>query len=181
MKKAILITGVSGSGKTTICRTLKKLGYEAHDLESAKNMFMLIDPNTEQVIHDKQLSDLGNGLQADWVCNMPKLKKLIQNQQNEVAFYCGGTSRTEELMQAFDFTVILQVSDETTVKRLSNRKKGEFGNEQVVRDWVLTWKQKVESDWLAAGGIGVNAEPEPHVVAKAVVKIGAQPNSVRSK
>ncbi len=168
MKKSIFITSVSGSGKTTVCKSLKKLGYEAYDIESIPNMFTLVNADTDEILKDKQLGDLKDGLNADWVCNIPKLKELIAAQKDNIAFYCGGTSRTEELMQVFDSTVILQVSDETTVKRLSSRAEGEFGNEQKVRDWVLSWKHRVEANWLAAGGISVSAEPKPDEVARAV-------------
>jgi phosphoribosylanthranilate isomerase len=72
-------------------------------------------------------------------------------------------------MAIFDYTVVLQVSDETTRARLSNRQVGEFGSTQAVRDWVISWKHRVESDWLVAGGISIDAEPEPSVVAQSIV------------
>lgn len=73
-------------------------------------------------------------------------------------------------MAQFDATIILQVSDETTLKRLSTRSKGEFGNSEDTRKWVLGWKHRVEADWLAAGGISVSAEADPITVAKSVVE-----------
>lgn len=171
MKKAIFITAVSGSGKSTICKSLINLGYEAYDIESIPGLFSLVDANTDQVLEGKQIGDLEEGLEADWVCDIEKLKSLIMNQKTEVAFFCGGTSRTEELMGVFDSTVVLQVSDETTSKRLSNRVRGEFGNKQAARDWVLSWKHRVESDWLAAGGIGISAESEPNIIAKTIANL----------
>ena len=169
MKRTILITAVAGSGKSTVCRALIKLGYEAYDIESIPGLFSLIDPHTDKVLEGKQLGDLNENLDADWVCDTEKLKLLIANQKNEVAFYCGGTSRTEELMAFFDSTVILQVSDETTRNRLSTRQSGEFGDSEQTREWVLSWKHRVEADWLAAGAVSVSGEPEPRAVAKDIV------------
>jgi hypothetical protein len=74
-------------------------------------------------------------------------------------------------MKAFDATVVLQVSDETTLKRLSRRLPGEFGAKKETRDWVLSWKHRVESDWLAAGAVGVSAEPEPDTVARNIASL----------
>ncbi len=165
MKKAILITGVSGSGKSTVCKALIGLGYEAYDIESIPGLFSLVDPYTDKPL-DKNLGDLGEKLDADWVCDTEKLKPLIASQKNNVAFYCGGTSRTKELMAQFDSTVVLQVSDKTTRERLSTRLQGEFGNSEDTRQWVLSWKHRVEADWLASGGISVNAEADPTSVAK---------------
>ena len=170
MNKSVLITAVAGSGKSTVCKALIKLGYEAYDIESIPGLFSLLDPNTDEVLEGKGLGDLKKGLEADWVCDTEKLKALIANQKSEVAFYCGGTSRTEELMAQFDSTVVLRVSDETTRKRLSTRLHGEFGDSEDTREWVLSWKHRVEADWLAAGGIDVNAEADPESVAKDIAK-----------
>lgn len=102
MKKSVLITAVAGSGKSTVCKALIKLGYEAYDIESIPGLFSLLDPNTDEVLEGKELGDLKEDLEADWVCDTEKLKALIANQKSDVAFYCGGTSRTEELMAQFD-------------------------------------------------------------------------------
>lgn len=165
MRKSVFITAVSGSGKSTVCKALTELGYEAYDIESISGLFSLVDEDTGRII-SKEIGDLKEGLDADWVCDVKKLKTIIANQVAEVAFYCGGTSRTEELMATFDYTVVLQVSDQTTRARLSTRSTGEFGGTEAVRDWVISWKHRVEADWLAAGGISIDAEPEPSIVAQ---------------
>jgi dephospho-CoA kinase len=165
MKKAIFITAVSGSGKSTVCKALIELGYEAYDIESIPGLFSLVDENTGQPV-SKNVGDLTEDLNADWVCDAKKLETIVANQKSEVAFYCGGTSRTEDLMAVFDYTIVLQVSDQTTRTRLSTRRAGEFGSTEAIRDWVIGWKHRVESDWLAAGGISIDAEPEPSIVAQ---------------
>ncbi|MET1033042.1 MAG: AAA family ATPase [Candidatus Saccharimonadales bacterium] len=168
MKKSVFITAVSGSGKSTVCKALTELGYEAYDIEGIPGLFSLVDEDTDQVI-SREVGDLKEGLNADWICNIKKLETIIANQKSEVAFYCGGTSRTEELMAVFDYTIVLQVSDETTRARLSTRSAGEFGSTEAARDWVMSWKHRVEADWLAAGGISIDAEPEPSKVAQSIV------------
>lgn len=170
MKKSVLITAVAGSGKSTICRALTRLGYEAYDIESISGLFSLVDPRTNELLKGKSLGDLKDGLDADWVCDTQKLQELIASQKNGVAFYCGGTSRTVELMTQFDSTVVLRVSDETTRKRLATRQEGEFGDSKDTREWVLSWKHRVEADWLAAGGISVSAEADPEIVARDIVE-----------
>lgn len=170
MKRSIFITAVSGSGKSTVCKSLNDLGHEAYDIETIQGLFSLVDVDTNQIIVGKQLADLQEGVEADWVCDIDKLKAIIANQKNEIAFYCGGTSRTEELMELFDSTIVLQVSDGTTKERLSSRLPGEFGNKKEVRAWVLSWKHRVEADWLDAGGISVDAEPEPDIVARNIAE-----------
>jgi adenylate kinase family enzyme len=173
MKQAVFITAVAGSGKSTVCKALVRLGYEAYDIEAIPGLFCLVDPSTDKILKGKQLGDLTEGLDADWICDTKKLKALFATQKSEVAFYCGGTSRTEELMSVFDATIVLQVSDETTQERLSHRLPGEFGSNAKTRQWVLSWKHRVEADWLAAGGISVSAEPAPDRVARDIAQLYA--------
>lgn len=168
--KTVFITSVAGSGKSTVCKALIKLGCEAYDLESIPGLFSLVDPDTNEPLKGKTLGDLGENLDADWVCDIKKLKSLIANQKNDVAFYCGATSRTKELMKQFDSTVVLQVSDETTRKRLSTRLEGEFGNSKDTREWILSWKHVAEANWMAAGAIGVSAEAGPDSIARDIVR-----------
>lgn len=171
MKKSVLITAVAGSGKSTVCRALIDLGQEAYDIEAIPGLFSLVDPDTDESIKGKQLGDLTEELDADWVCDLKKLRAMLATQKQQLAFYCGGTSRTDELMAMFDMTIVLQVSDETTRKRLSTRLPGQFGSDEATRDWVLTWKHRVEADWIAAGGIGLSAEPAPYEVARMIVML----------
>jgi shikimate kinase len=169
MKKTVFITAVAGSGKSTVCKALAKLGYEAYDIENIPGLFSLVDERTGKPIPGKDIGDLARTTDGEWVCNPEKLKSIIAKQQSEIAFYCGGTSRTEEMMALFDHTAVLQVSDETTLARLSTRSVNEFGGTEDVRNWVLSWKHRVEADWLLAGGISINAEPESSVVAQNIV------------
>ncbi|HMI09108.1 MAG TPA: AAA family ATPase [Candidatus Saccharimonadales bacterium] len=146
MKKSVLITAVSGSGKSTVCKALVDLGYEAYDIESIPGLFTLVDEETGKPIPGKDIGDLARNTDGEWVCDLEKLKSIIAKQQSEIAFYCGGTSRTEEMMAIFDHTAVLQVSDETTLARLSTRQAHEFGGTDDVRNWVLSWKHRVEAD-----------------------------------
>ena len=39
MKRSIFVTGIAGSGKSSICKKLNILGYEVYDIEEPKGMF----------------------------------------------------------------------------------------------------------------------------------------------
>lgn len=43
MKKSILITGVSGVGKTSISQKLNEMGYRAYDMDSEPELFSMVD------------------------------------------------------------------------------------------------------------------------------------------
>lgn len=169
MKRAIFITAVAGSGKSTVCRALQAGGYAAVDIEDVPGLFTLVHEKTGEPMpkHDQTKVDLVK--QGDWNCDKQKLKQLIAKQTRNTVFYCGAASNYKEIWDCFDQVLFLQVSDGTTLKRLSTRKLGEFGNSDEVRQWVLTWKSWLENEWLNAGATPVSAEKSPDSVARKAV------------
>lgn len=167
MKTSVLVTAVAGSGKSTTCKALQSLGYDAYDIESIPGLYELVDEKTGQVIAGT-MEQISEGV--DWRCNKSKLQDHIRTETTGLVFYCGGMSNTEEVWNAFDRVIVLTVSDDTTVKRLSTRKAGEFGSSLENRDWVLSWKHSFEQRLFNMGGIPVSAEDNPEEVAKQVVR-----------
>ncbi len=171
MKTSVLVTAVSGSGKSTVCEALQDLGYNAIDIESVSGLYELVDEKTGKVLPG-DLEQISDGV--DWNCNKTKLIELMSAQTTDLAFYCGGMSNTDDIWDAFKSVIILIASDRTTQKRLLTRKAGEFGSTQENRDWVLSWKHDLEDRWLKMGGIQINAEHDPNKVAKAII-LSARP------
>lgn len=167
MKKSILITAVSGTGKSTVCKALRTIGYNAIDIESVDGLYELVNEKTGEIIPGN-LEQISEGV--DWNCNRTRLKKLLDAQNSELAFYCGGMSNTFEVWDAFNAVIMLTVSDETTIHRLSSRRTGEFGSTGVNRDWVLSWKHSFEKRLLEAGARPVKAENDPLEIARLIVK-----------
>ena len=68
MKKSIFVTGVAGSGKSSICRELNKLGYTAYDIEELEGMFKMTRKDTMQDFKDYDNADIEKVKNADWIC-----------------------------------------------------------------------------------------------------------------
>lgn len=174
MKRAIFVTAVTGSGKSTVCKALQTLGYEAVDIEDIPGLFSLVHEKTgEPMQHDNSKLELVE--QGDWNCDRNKLEQLIARQTEDTVFYCGAASNYEDIWNLFDQVIILRVSDKTTIERLSSRKLGEFGNSDEVRQWVLTWKPGLEAKWLEMGATAVGAEQHPEEVAANLVEAAQAP------
>jgi len=169
MKKSILVTAVAGSGKSTVCKALTALGRDAVDIEALPNLFELVHEETGKPMpHGWNSHELIK--QVDWNCKKDNMRRIIASQKSELTFYCGAMSNFREVWDLFDGVIVLTVSDETTVKRLSTRKPGQFGHMAKTRQWVLSWKRELEDEWLAMGAIAVSGEPEPTAVAKAIIE-----------
>jgi hypothetical protein len=167
MKTSVLITAVAGTGKTTLCGVLQRLGYYAHDLESMNGLYDLIDAETGKIMPGS-MDQIKEGLY--WYCNKEKLQHIVDSETAELTLYCGGMANTEDVWDVFNTVIALTVSDETTARRLSTRSPGEFGSTQENRGWVLSWKHDLEQRWFGMGGIAVDAEETPEEVAELIIE-----------
>lgn len=50
MRKSVLITAVSGTGKSTVCKALHVMGHDSIDIESVKGLYELVSEKTGEVI-----------------------------------------------------------------------------------------------------------------------------------
>jgi dephospho-CoA kinase len=166
MKTSVLVTGVAGTGKSTVCEALQKIGCHARDIESIEGLYELFDEKAGRV--QGNMDQIRDGLY--WYCNKGKLQQIVDSETAEQTLYCGGMANTEDVWDVFDNVIVLTVSDETTVRRLSTRAPGEFGSTQENRDWILRWKHDLEQRWLRMGGIAVDAEGNPEEIAELVIK-----------
>lgn len=168
MKQSILITGIAGSGKSTVCAQLQKLGYEAHDIEGISGLFKMINKKTGKISQNHDNDDLGSVMQGDWICNIEKLKFLISSQRQNIAFYCGVASNIGELISLFDMVIMLSIPPDVIRQRLSQRRAGEFGNTTEAQNWILSWKDWWEDSVNEQGVLVVDASSS---VDKTVHKI----------
>lgn len=104
MKSSVLVTAVSGTGKSTVCEALQAIGYNAIDIESIDGLYELVNEKTGEIIpgHLEQISE-----GVDWNCNKPRLEKLVESQTSELTFYCGGMSNTFDIWDVFDLVIML--------------------------------------------------------------------------
>jgi broad-specificity NMP kinase len=172
MKKSILVTGVAGSGKSSISKELNKLGYRAYDIEGLDGMFKMVRKDTKEDFEDYDNADLEKVKNADWICDKNKLNGLLQKQNDGIVFYCGVASNSDEIVSLFDQIILLKASPEMIRKRLSNREgTDDMGNTAENREWVLSWKDWWENQLIEKGAIVVDADGNPTEVAQKIIEI----------
>ena len=171
MKKSIFITGMAGSGKSTISKELNLLGYRAHDIEADEyGLFTMVRRDTGKPFEDYDNADLGKVKIARWICDTDKLKILLSKQNEDLAFYCGVASNNDEVMSLFDVSILLQASKETIYKRLLTREgKDDYGNTEEGRQNALGWKDEFEEKMRKMGMLTVDANSSPREVAEEII------------
>jgi len=166
----ILITGVSGSGKSTVCKELKKLGYEAYGIEDIPGMFDMYHKGTKRVFENYSNKNPEHIKNAEWLCDVDKLKQLLDSQKSKFSFYCGIASNMDDILPLFDKVFVLQPDSEILNERLKNREGSDnIGNTQDGRDVVLGWKDWWENKMMDKGAIFINANGTPKEVTKKIL------------
>ena len=109
--KNYLVEGVSGSGKSTVCKELVKRGYAAidGDQELAYNG----DPVTGKPIAGAQ--------HENHIWDVKKVNSLMDDKTEDIMLFCGGSRNFSEFIDRFDEVFVLDVDDHSIVERLANR------------------------------------------------------------
>lgn len=158
MAKSILITGVPGVGKSTVCSALKDRGYSAYDMEEIEGLFTMIHPETGDPFDDYDPNDLEDTKKGEWICDTAQLQRHVQNNSRSLTFYGGLPSNWKDLLPLFDEVVLLTVGEDVLRKRLSSRTTNNFGRAPEVQEQVLSWKAWWEKKLREDGTIVVDAE-----------------------
>lgn len=129
-----LIEGVSGTGKTAVCRELQRRGYDAinGDWELAYQGDPETGKPTDGLTHEHHI----------W--HVDKVKALVANHDEDVTFFCGGSRNFSKFIDLFDGVFVLEVDLDTLNRRLDERPKDEWGAKQAERELIARLHQTKE-------------------------------------
>lgn len=171
MKKKYLITGIAGSGKSTISKQLRSMGYEVFDLEEIKGMFAMYRKGTTELFIDFDNSDPEKIKEAAWLCDIEKLKTLLTTQKEAVAFYSAIASNIDDMIPLFDQVFVLSVPKEILHTRLSTREGiDQIGNTEGGRQEILGWYDWWEDKMKNKGATFISASGTPEEVVQILLK-----------
>jgi broad-specificity NMP kinase len=126
-KRNYLIEGVSGTGKSSVCRELRRRGYVAvdGDRELAYQGDPTTGEKTEGVSHEHHIWDVA------------KVRRLAATQDDEATFFCGGSRNFKQFMDVFDEIFVLDVDADTLNERLDRRPDNGWGKRKSERELIL--------------------------------------------
>ena len=171
MIRRYLITGIAGSGKSSVCKELTRRGYESYGIEDIDGMFAMYRKDTKEIFHDFDNSDPDKIKNSEWLCDVTKLKDLLSQQKISPAFYCGVASNMDDLILLFDAVILLKTHPEELHRRLMSREGTEdMGNTEESRQAVLGWKDWWENEIEEDGAIVVDANKTIGEVADEILR-----------
>jgi shikimate kinase len=133
--KRVLITGMSGTGKSTVIQELASRGYPAHDLDT---------PEWSEWIDAAPSDDLTPVQGKDWVWRQNRVRELLSGSEEGTLFIGGCAENMNRLFPWIDCIILLSAPVETIVKRLETRSPGKYGHLADERRKVLDLISTVE-------------------------------------
>lgn len=158
MKKRYYITGVCGTGKTTVAEELNKRGYYAIDQDSKEYGICSWKNNETKEQAEFEYGIGKEFLEAhDWYADVERLKKLL-DKASDVAFVCGVSANQNDYLDIFDKVFLLQCQPEVFTKRVDVRENNDFGKHPSEKQHILDWYKELEDGLINKGAIIINSD-----------------------
>ncbi len=144
--KRILITGISGVGKSAVIVELERRGYKAIDLdqEAYSEWVWVSDDSTtpgEPVKPDR-----------DWVWRENKIRALLATEDADARVVSGTAANMGQFLPQFDHVILLSAPAKLIAQRLKDRTNNPYGKQADEVTRVLDLKDSVEPLLRRAAG-----------------------------
>jgi dephospho-CoA kinase len=164
--KRVLITGMSGTGKSVLIDELAALGYKAVDADSDEWSHWVDVPGDVDAVEPGK----------DWVWREDLIERLLSTEDAEVLFLSGTAMNMVKFYPQFDYIVLLSASPDVILERLATRTNNRYGKRSEEAARVLRLIETIEPKLRrrATHEIDTSA-PLDEVVSTVLHLVGARP------
>jgi dephospho-CoA kinase len=148
----VLLTGMSGTGKSTALGELEKRGYRVVDTDS------------------REWSEW-NG--EEWLWREDRMTELLSEDGERTLFVSGCMSNQGKFYDRFDAVVLLSARAEVILARVEGRTTNDYGKTPRERELILTHLEEVEPLLRATATHEIDASRPIGEVVDTLVAIGA--------
>jgi shikimate kinase len=149
--KRILLTGMSGTGKSTVIGELAARGYRAVDMD---------EPGWSEY-----------GPDGDWVWREDRIQDLLSLKDGEVLFVSGCATNQVKFYPQFDEIVLLSAPAAVLVERLATRTNNPYGKHPDELAAVLGYLETVEPLLRSTAGHEIDTRACHDDVVAAVLRL----------
>ncbi|HZM64486.1 MAG TPA: AAA family ATPase [Candidatus Saccharimonadales bacterium] len=163
---AYLITGRSGTGKTTVCKELQRQGYCAFDMDRVEGLAGWVNPKTGspvKVDYSKPMDLTQNA----WHWNAPVLSKLLAT--HDELFMCGSAHNQLDFHYLFDKVFVLVLPPKTQRRRIMERTEHDYGKLPEMQTRLLAEQAEFVKQSVALGTLKVAAAKTPEKIVQDIL------------
>jgi shikimate kinase len=152
--RRVLLTGMSGVGKSTVIRELAARGHSAVDTDS-----------------DEWSEWVDDGGEPDWVWREERIQRLLSTEDADVLFVSGCKSNQGKFYRQFDHIVLLSAPTELLVERLATRTTNPYGKHPNELARILGHVQTVEPRLRATASLEVDTSAPLDQVVETILRL----------
>lgn len=168
MKRNYYITGIAGTGKSTLASELRKYNITTYDIDKVKGLCHWQHKETK--LKAKYFTGVGKEwIDAhEWICDLEMLKEILKRHPGSDVVVFGIASNQEDYLKLFDKVFLLCCSEETFINRLNTRNEGNnFAKDKSEQEQILSWYKDFQNRMIKIGAISINTdEPLKKVVTR---------------
>ncbi len=172
---AVLVTGVPGSGKTSVAAALTRKGELSLNTDDDPGLCRWLDSSGNAVEYPGG-PDAVDWLNSHrWQWRLDRLDQLIAQAGPRTLFVCGNESTGEgrhqpDALRRFERIYLLDIDRTTMWSRLDapGRDHG-FGQQDSEREWLRSWHPRFRARTLAKGAVRIDARQPLDLVVDAVL------------
>ncbi len=151
--KRVLLTGMSGTGKSTVIQKLGELGYKAVDTD-----------------YDGYSAEAESEDGPEWLWREDRIQELLSAEDADVLFVSGTSRNQVKFYPQFDHIVLLSAPARTLVERLTTRTTNPYGKEPHELAETLGYLETVEPLLRGAATLEVNTRAPLEEVVTAILE-----------
>ena len=148
----VLLTGMSGTGKSTLVALLAARGHRAIDTDDG---WVDVQPDGTQ----------------QW--RIDAIRRLLAEQQDGTVFVAGCEGNMVELLPEFDVVILLSAPRDLLLRRLETRTTNEFGKDPQELARILGDLETVEPRLRALADHEVDTSGDPQATVATVLRLAA--------
>lgn len=164
------VTGISGSGKTSVARRLNNLGYVAFDSKINKGIFHFADSNGNEA-SDYKSNDQECSHIYKWVLNKPMLDALLIKHGSEEKLFLCGRGNIRQHWDIAEKVFLLKIDSETMIQRLNSPSRdNDFAKDPATQQRLLDNLNFVQKSLTNAGAVVINAKQPLDAVVEEILE-----------
>jgi broad-specificity NMP kinase len=157
----VLITGMSGVGKTTTLAELQKYGYLVIDVDATGICVWKNHKTKEKVEYGPDGRDSDWLTEHGWYCDIGQLSSFLSYvRENKHVFVSGFVENMTEFSKIFDKVIILELEKDKIIERLNQRTNNHFAKKKEEQDFIFNSQNNLFKKIQNTISINTNVTPK---------------------